>query len=626
MNKPMPMHDHRNVSETSNSSVNHCPFHENHTQQSALDPEDTIFFPNFKRVVAEYTIDESGMKEFHIYYGQREVCFDDPELFDFGEELAKHEYFIAQEATTWGNGYQWTQIKDLLDHLINEGILDQASPNTSNSSLSQIGSRPSLVPPSKSTTPRMWYDECAKITHDLTGRSTEVGYLESIIPIYRIVHIALDAEGRQIGEANAFPTQLRLDVPTTWRTCLHPGSRFQDDKPMNVTALKSIRMHWKQTLAALHYFREAYLRRFPKIRQQGWTVGDLERLSTQVLALPAFLMMKKKNRIENGHLHPVLSSMFRVTDGIRMTMHYMLFIAVDEPTLPPDTVVTSNQIYAYAERNAVFISDYGVCAGPKAMIEELLHVLIDGEPVDDAESVVLDEAVISALDAIESAFDYGFYGLQVNAVTSSLWNRVARTYEQILSITERWPEKELPAFITIRNQMVDLVDFVRSHTYVGTEEWRINNERAYSDMYAQATSGLGQITSKTALTDRLTPVWTHSQTAAKNQLYRLLQKRFDSKNIAANSILDDLTNCLMSYFLTEQGVLRAATEIQYHINQLLGRQQPLRQLTAKDLYFYYQVEEEKSHPPYLINEVMKIIGIEVAITQESIEIIDCLDT
>lgn len=620
-----PRYTQEEIAEKKIPDLSSCPFHtERSNEKSKLNREDVIFFPNFKRVIAEYSINESGTKEFHIYYGQKEVCFDDPELFDFGEELAKHESFVAHEATAWGNGYQWTQIEDLIKQLIDEEILQQSNHDHSHPISPLIGLRPSRVPPAKSSIPRNWYDECETITYELTGRAIEVGYLESIIPIYRVAHIALDSESRQVGEANAFPTQLRLNVPTTWRTCLHPGSRFQDEKPMNVTALKSIRMHWEQTLVALSHIREAYLRRFPQVKQSGWTVGDLERLSTQVLALPAFLMMQTHDRIENGHLHPVLSSMFRVTDGIRMTMHYMLFIAVDEPTLPPDSPMTSNEIYAYAERNAVFISDYGVCAGPKAMIEELLHVLVDGKSINGAESITLDNAVTSALEAIEPAFDYGFYGLQVNAVTSSLWNSVALTYEQILSIIKIWPENGSAASIAFRDHLEELVTFVRSHTYVGIEDWRIHNEQAYSDMYAQSAKGLGHELNKTSLTDKLTPVRATYHGAIKEQLYSLLQKSFCTENTATNHALNDLVTSLMDYYSKEQAILQAASDIQSQINQLLGRPSPKRPLTVTDLYFYFQVEEEKKLPPYLMNELLKLVGIQVVTTQDNIEIIDCL--
>ena len=35
--------------------------------------------------------------------------------------------------------------------------------------------------------------------------------------MFRVAHIALDAEGRQVSEANVFPPALRLDVDTEWR-------------------------------------------------------------------------------------------------------------------------------------------------------------------------------------------------------------------------------------------------------------------------------------------------------------------------------------------------------------------------------------------------------------------------
>ena len=73
--------------------------------------------------------------------------------------------------------------------------------------------------------PRTWF-ECEAITRELTGHPLELGYLEAIVPIYRVAHIALDAEGRQVGEANVFPKPLRLDIPTEWRTCPHPGKPF----------------------------------------------------------------------------------------------------------------------------------------------------------------------------------------------------------------------------------------------------------------------------------------------------------------------------------------------------------------------------------------------------------------
>jgi hypothetical protein len=251
----------------------------------------------------------------------------------------------------WGKGYDWPRVRELLEQLLEEGILRRADADESEF-LSPHGAWPSPLPPAHSTVPRTWF-ECEAITRELTGHPLELGYLELVIPIFRVAHVAMDAEGRQVGEANVFPKPPRLDVPTEWRTCPHAGSRYQDDRPMNVTALKSMGKHWTQMMVALLRIREAYLHRFPKARH-GWTVGDLERLSTLVLTVPAYLLMREPYRVENGHLHPVLSSMFRVTDGVRMTMHQMLFVPLYEPTLPPDAPMTSAEIYAYAERNYRF--------------------------------------------------------------------------------------------------------------------------------------------------------------------------------------------------------------------------------------------------------------------------------
>jgi len=46
--------------------------------------------------------------------------------------------------------------------------------------------------------------------------------------------------------------------------------------------------------------------------------------------------MRSQRRVEHGQLHPVLSSMSRVTDGVRMVMHQMLYTSLNEQALTPD--------------------------------------------------------------------------------------------------------------------------------------------------------------------------------------------------------------------------------------------------------------------------------------------------
>lgn len=609
--------------ESSNEAIEQeaadCPMQGLRAQRAELEADEELVFPKHKRLVTQYLTDKSGASELHLYYGEKEISFDDPELFAFGEGLAKQSRFVAGTATSWGEGYDWPRVRELLEQLIEEGILRRADDAEFETNLTN-GACPSRLPPARSKVARTWF-ECEAITRELAGRPLELGYLELLIPIYRVAHIALDEEGRQVGEANVFPKQLRLDIPTEWRTCPHVGSRYHDDLPMNVTALKSMRTHWRQVMVALLRIRETFLRRFPQARC-GWTVGDLERLSSLVLTLPAYLLMRMQDRVENGHLHPVLSSMYRVTDGVRMTMHYMLFIPANEPILAPNAPMTSSEIYAYAERNAVFLSEYGVCAGPKAMIEEFLHVLVDGKPVEDAGSVMLDAPVEAALDELDRAFDYGFYGLQAHAVVFSLWTVIARTYERLWNIVDAWPRDESETLTRFRERLKSKVKFIKTKTYVGTEEWQTSRERVFEDMFAKCASGLGIKSSAVTLSECISPVWETQHADATNQLRVLLRQRFCPRGTFATLDIENFVTVLMDYFRQEQAIVRAGCEIQKRINRLLGRTPPLRAFTASDIYLYYQLQEVSERPPYLVDELEEGFGLRIVVTQDKIEISD----
>lgn len=606
-----------------------CPMHALRAQRTSVGADDELVLPKHKRAVVTYSANEAGVNELHLYYGEKEIVFDEPELFAFGEGLAKQSRFVAKTATTWGAGYEWARVQELLEQLLEEGVLRHASADESQA-IAAHGARPSPLPSANTAQPRTWF-ECEAITRELTGRPLELGYLESIVPIYRVAHPVMDEEGRQVGEGNVFPAALRLDVPTEWRTCHYPGSRYQDDLPMNVTALKSMIKHWKPAMVALLRIRDAYLRRFPQARD-GWTVGDLQRLSSLVLTVPAYLLMRTEQRVENGHLHPVLSSMFRVTDGVRMTMHRMLFTSSHEPCLSPDAPMTSAELYAYAERNTVFLSDHGVCAGPKAMIEEFLHVLVDGKPVEYAESLMLDAPVQAALEDLDPAFDYGLYGLQAYAVAFSLWPAMCRTYERLLALVETWQGSASDTFLAFRERLQRSATFLRTATRLKTEGERASHERAYADMYAKCASALGAPSAETALSERIAPVRVGHHECAADRLRAVLRHRFRGIAAADGAALEGVVDALMDYLRQEQAIVRAASEIQQRINRLLGRANPTRPLTAADLALHYRLVALHYQPqelqdvggrlPYLVDELEEELGLRVVVASDVIEISD----
>jgi hypothetical protein len=584
-----------------------------------IEPHDQLFLPLNKRVVVQYATGEDGTRELHLYCGPKEVIFDEPELFGFGEVLAKHASFIAGTAVEWTQGYDWPRVRELLEQLVAEGVLLQGQEAVEGLPSGPEGKdQPSPLPPAPSDRARTW-DECEAITRELTGRPLEPGYLELVVPVFRVAHIALDAEGRQVGEANVFPRPLRVEVPTRWRTCIYPGSRYLDDKPMNVSALKAMRAHWPQAMAALLRIRDAYLERFPAARA-GMTLGDVERLSTLVLAVATYPLVKKRGRVPNGQLHPVLSAMFRVTDGLRMTTHQMLFVPVAEATLSPDTRVTAAEIHAYAERNYSLHSTQGVCAGPTALIEQFLRVLVEGGDREQFARVEFAPPVQLALGDMKPALDYGLLGLQAFAVVFSLWPIMTRTYARMAQVVQQWVGPRSPALDQFGAYLTEKAEILRNETFHATEEWRTNRERVYADIYAQCAAGLGDPV-RQALPERISGRLGDQHRAPAEALRRLLDAHCGSPDGRDPGSCDWLVDTLMHCFVRTQQVLQLATDVQQRINALLGREQPQRPFSATDVDIHVLLQgEEARRLPHLLDELERLLGFRVTITPDRLEI------
>lgn len=593
------------------SELTVCP-----AQGAGLSVTDELVLPMHKRTVAQYATDASGVTELRLYYGNKEISFDEPELFAFGETLAKQSRFAAGAAVTWGAGYDWDRVRGLLEQLLDEGVLRRADPADVADVQGRDGARPSPMPPAPCAAAREWRD-CEAITAELTGRPLELGHLELVVPIFRVAHMALDAEGRQVGESNVFPPALRVEVPTNWRTCVYAGTRFQTERPMNVTALKAMRAHWPQMMAALRHIREAYLARCPDARR-GWTVGHLERLATAVLAVPTYQLMRGDRRVENGALHPALSSMFRVTDGLRMTMHQMLFVPIGEPTLSPDAPMTAAEVLDYAERNYSFHSDHGVCAGPRMMIEEFLAVLIDGRAPRDASLVALDPGVRDALDAVDAALDYALYGLQAYAAVFSYWPLTTRTWERLHEIVTAWAPDGSPAVRDLLARLDATVGRIHTESYLATEAWRRDRDHVYADMYARCAKALGTSDTAPSLTAQIAPRRTRAHDALAARLTDIVRARFGGGEHAARMV-----DCLIGFFVHAQGVVRVASEVQSRINELLGRAAPTRAFGVAEIDIHNLLQgAEGRRMPHLVDELDDVLGVRLVIEPSVIRVLD----
>ena len=581
---------------------------------------DLLVLPMHKRVVTQYAINATGNRELRLFHGDKEISFDEPELFRFGETLGKQSRFIAGIATTWGEGLSWAQVRDLLDMLIAEGVLRHADEyGVDEVVMGEEGAQPSPLPPAPCTVARSW-NESEMITGDLAGRALEAGYLELVVPIFRVAHMALDQEGRQVGEANVFPPAMRLDIPTRWRTCIYEGTRHQADKPMNVTALKSMRAHWGQMMGALLAVRAAYLGRFPEAKR-GWTVGHLERLSVTVLALPTWLLMRRESRIENGQLHPALSSLFRVTDGLRMTMHQMLFVPFGEPALSPDTPMSAAEVYAYAERNFSFHAGHGVCAGPQVMIEEFLAVLMDGKEPRGGVPQQFDTQVEDALSGLDTALDYALLGLQAYAAVFSVWPLMTRAYAELEVIAMAWAPRGPANVASFADLLHERNVRIVKTGYLATEERRTDREQVYADMHAQCGTAVNGAAPRPALAERIALSKFATGGSQARVLRGLLARRFDLAASAVSPHLDHLTTCILAFLRQKQAILRAACEVQREINALLGRTPPERPFTATDLGIYHRLlGDPDGRPPYLLEDLEKYFGMRITLDKDVLEI------
>lgn len=590
-----------------------CPF-DHSVSKKPLNGDEELLFPLHKRCIVQYSALESTGLELHIYYDDKEISFDEPAWFAFGETLAKQARFVARSATEWGDGYDWTQIQPLLEQLLTEGVLlraDQADPGDV---VKRNALRPSPLPAAQTDRAHSWRD-CLSVTRALTGRDLELGYLEEVVPIFRIAHIALDAEGRQVGEANVFPAALRLDVETEWRTCPYSGSRYLDERPMNVTALRSMSNYWPQMMGALRLIRAAYLQRYPDV-EQHWTVGSIEALATLVLAVPTYQLMRNDQPVTNGELHPALASMFRVTDGLRMVTHQMIFVPVGEPTLPTSAPMTVTELYDYSERNYAFSSVHGVCAGPRVMVEEFMNVLINGHEFDGLHALQLEDAVQDALNDLPAAFDYGLLGLQVHVVSFSIWPAMTECYVQLQQITQGWQQGCSEAMQAWKQRLQQQVEVLNSRSHHANQQWRQNRQQAYADIYQHCAFGLGD-PNPISLFELLAPVFTKSHQTVKDQLLEQLIRFCDQERAQAEALLD----CLMVFLMRGQAILQVVGGIQQRINRLLGRKEPELpfELSQMDIHNLLQGVDTPRFP-FLLTELNRLLNIEVTVTAELITI------
>ncbi|MCU0687663.1 MAG: hypothetical protein MUF34_36370 [Polyangiaceae bacterium] len=561
----------------------------------------------------EYLSTADGNRELLIHFGTKEITFDEADYIPFGEQLLKQDRFLAGSATQWATGepYPWERVKEMLESLLEEGIVER-----------EHAARPAGVNPryqavieqeatrAAPTEPLWWMPDSAEVFEQVAGRPLELGYLETVIPVHRVAHAALDADGRHVGENNVFPYAMRLKIPTEWRACPYPGSRHQDDLPMNVTALQAMAKHWRSMLQTGLEVRAEFVRRYPMPSEGVWALGDLHAFSCAALALPSFELMRGEGPVANGALDPVLSSMFRLIDGVRMVTVFSLFWP--EAQLPYDAPMTGQQLLHLTERDTHFLSTHGVCAGPPHMVEEFFATVVDGQPLAKGPAPLGEWA-----RDIPAAVDYGLYGLQLYAVLFTLWVRMGSAYQQVREALQSATALAEPSLEGLRARFeAHWAIVVPGRLHLA--EQRAWSEARYEEMFERSQLGLrGHEGRKpTPFVEALTPSPGLLGERARAQLLGVLRASLDAPG--AGPTLEAVADALLEYLRVERTVLRAAVAVQRSINELLGRPQPQRALSGGDLAIHHDLRKGTlGGMPYLPDAFREELGLSIENTESS---------
>lgn len=381
-----------------------------------LQPSEVLCIPKRRRLTHTRFKNEEGQDVLHLFYGEVEIIFDEPDLAPVGEKLLELERFRADEARTWSNAapHEWEKIRELLQALIDQRVLKRYSeePADVNASFPQ---RLGLAPVDREPRTFSAHDNrCPAITEEAFGRGVELANLEVLVPIYRVAHPAMDTDGRQVGENNVIPRTLFLDLPTQRRVCNYPGSRFQDELPMNVTALKLMAKAWPELLSLTEQFRVALFERLPPRDPAALRAGELHFLAVCMLASVGYVMVRGENPSPNGQLDNGLSAMFRLVDGVRLVTTDMLHASAEGAGC--HTPVSAQIVADYADHYSVYHGNHGVCAGPPALIDEYLRVLTGEVPAP----IQVEPSVSQRLGDVEAAIDYGLLGQRIESAVRFL--------------------------------------------------------------------------------------------------------------------------------------------------------------------------------------------------------------
>ena len=551
-----------------------------------LQRSEILCVPKRRRLVHDKRKGEEGQETLHVFYGEKEIVFDEPELLPFGDKLLASERFRAEEAMSWSLGapHDWEKVRGLLEALIDVEILKRVSDAEPAPVATAFPSTLGTVPVGRA--PRVFSDrgQCPMITKEAFGVSVDAGNLEVLVPIYRVAHPAMDQDGRQLGENNVSPRLLFLDLPTQRRRCGYAGSRYQAELPMNVTALKHMTSRWPELLSLTEQFRAAVFARLPG-HGASLRVGEVHLLAVCTLAVAGYVMVRGEEPVPNGQLDAGLAAIFRLIDGVRLVTTEMMRATAGEHGC--DLPIGAGAIAAYAEQHAVYYGTHGVCAGPQALIEEYLRVMT-GEA---SAPIQVTPDVATRVGDLSAALDYGLLGQRVESLVRAFGARQGLLHERLrVALEGQAPGSRLRELVLAPIDEANTPQLRTEHPLRETHEQEIAINRWLFARAGEAVSTEAKVTSATL--DALFALDTASQAATARRLACFFAQ-LEGDAPLGDAARAELAAVAAETFALERRCLRAVGAEQRRLNERLKRE-PGRALVGEDLAAYTR---PRSGPP-----------------------------
>ncbi len=541
-----------------------------------LQPSEVLFIPKRKRLTHGRFKNEDGQDVLHLFYGEVELIFDEPDVAPVGEKLIEVERFRAEEAMAWSNAgpHDWEKIRDLLQALIDQNVLTRASDSPA-AGKETFPLRLGQAPEGREPRTFSAADEqrCPVLTEEAFGRAFDLSNLEVVVPIYRIAHPAMDADGRQVGENNVMPRTLFLDLPTQRKVCGFPGSRYQDDLPMNVTAMKHMAKRWPELLSLSEQYREALWARLPPRDPSSLRTGEVHLLAVGQLAAVAYVMVRGWDPVPNQQLDAGLAAMFRLIDGVRLVTNDIMRAS---PTAHGcETPLNAWGINDWAERHAVYRGTWGVCAGPPQLIDEYLRVTLG----ETSAPIRVEPGLAERLGDLEAAIDYGLLGQRLESAVRFFGASQGLLHERLRAAFEgASPRTELQDRVDIAINMQNFPLLREDHALADTFQLEADMDRW---LFARAAEGLpGKVDG--ASLDELMQLDPAAQAASQRRLAEFFAHALPADKAVTGRIGSELAAVAADVFALERRCLRAVAREQTRINERL-RRRPGRALTGADL-------------------------------------------